>query len=147
LAADIGSAAAPALLGISRGSPKANARVRAIFHRDPVEDIKSVKLDLMIEFARMERIEIGDAINAEKDGLAIDDELLVSIFQRRLDDPGIALRPVVAAARDQPHTFAISLDAKAVAIIFDLVDPLGRSGTLMPRVGRQKSKVPNMRST
>ena len=38
-------------------------------------------------FARMERFEIGYAIDAEDDGLAIDDELLVAVFQGGLDDP------------------------------------------------------------
>jgi hypothetical protein len=48
----------------------------------------------------MERVEIRDAVNAKDDRLAIDDELLVAILQRGLDDPGITLRPIVAAARD-----------------------------------------------
>ena len=64
------------------------------------EDVEGVELDLVIEFARMKRIEIGDAVNAENDRLAIDDELLVLVFQRGLDDPMVTLRPVVAAARD-----------------------------------------------
>jgi hypothetical protein len=34
----------------------------------------------MIKFARMERIEIGDAINAENYTLAIEDELLMSVL-------------------------------------------------------------------
>src|ERR1700742_3114467 len=71
----------------------------------------------------MERIEIGDSVHAENDGLAVDDELLMSVLQCRLDDPRIALRPIVAAARDQPHAIAVALDANAAAVILDLVNP------------------------
>jgi hypothetical protein len=51
--------------------------------------------------AGMKRIEVGDAIRAEDDGLA-DDELLALVSARGLDDPGIALCPVIAVARNQP---------------------------------------------
>jgi hypothetical protein len=34
----------------------------------------------MIEFARMERVEIRDAVNAEDDGLAVDDKLLLPVL-------------------------------------------------------------------
>jgi Uncharacterized protein conserved in bacteria (DUF2213) len=44
--------------------------------------------------------EIGDPVNAQNYGLAIEDELLMSVRQRGLDDPGITLRPIVATARD-----------------------------------------------
>jgi len=37
-------------------------------------------------FAGMQRVEIGDAIDAKDDSLAIDDELLVAVFQGGLDD-------------------------------------------------------------
>jgi len=57
----------------------------------------------------MQRVEIGDAIEAKDDSLAIDDELLVAVLQSGFDDPGIALGPVVSAARDQPHAVAIAL--------------------------------------
>ena len=39
--------------------------------------------------ARVQRVEIGDAIDAEDHRLAVDNELLVSVLQRGLDDPGI----------------------------------------------------------
>ena len=40
----------------------------------------------------MQRVEIGDAIDAEDDRFTIDDELPVSVLQRGLYDPGIALQ-------------------------------------------------------
>jgi hypothetical protein len=55
------------------------------------EDVDGVKLNLVIEFAGMERVEIGDAVNAKNDRLTIEDELLVSVLQRGLDDLGITL--------------------------------------------------------
>jgi hypothetical protein len=36
--------------------------------------------------------------------------------QRGLDDPGIVLAPVIAAARDQPHAIAVALVAADQAI-------------------------------
>jgi hypothetical protein len=54
----------------------------------------------MIEFAGMGSVEIGRAVNAEDDGFAIEDELLMSLLQHGLDDPRITLRPIVAAAGD-----------------------------------------------
>ena len=56
--------------------------------------------------------------------LAIEDELLLPVLQRGLDNPGISLGPVVAATGDQPNTIGIALEAEAVAVILDLVEPL-----------------------
>jgi hypothetical protein len=49
----------------------------------------------------VKRVEIGEAVNAEDHGCAIDDELLLAAFQRGLDDPGVSLRPIVTTTRDQ----------------------------------------------
>jgi hypothetical protein len=40
----------------------------------------------VIVLAGMERGEIGDAVNAENDGLAIDDELLFAVLARREEE-------------------------------------------------------------
>jgi len=40
--------------------------------------IEGAELDLAVLFAGMQRIEIGDAVDAQDHGLAIDDELLTS---------------------------------------------------------------------
>jgi hypothetical protein len=58
--------------------------------------------------ARVQRVEIRIAIDAENDGLAIDDELLLPVFQRGFNDPGIALGPVIAVASNQPYAIAVS---------------------------------------
>jgi hypothetical protein len=54
------------------------------------------------------------AVNAEDHGLAVDDELPVPVFQSRLDDPRVAVRPVVAAPGDQSHAVAVALKAQAI---------------------------------
>jgi hypothetical protein len=60
------------------------------------------------------RFEIGDAVNVEEDGFAINGELLVAVFERGLEDPGRAPGPVVPVARDRPNAIAIAFDAQAV---------------------------------
>ena len=44
-------------------------------------DIEGAKLDLFIVLAGMQRIEIGNAVHAQNDGLAIDDELLHAVLR------------------------------------------------------------------
>jgi hypothetical protein len=56
-----------------------------------------------IVLAGMRRIEIGDAVDAEDDGLAIEHEPLLPDLARGLGDPGISLGPVIAATGDQAH--------------------------------------------
>ena len=57
----------------------------------------------------MQSVEIGIAINAKDDGLAIDDELLLAVLQRSFDDPGEAAGPVVTTPGDQADAIAIQL--------------------------------------
>src|SRR4051812_47298493 len=71
--------------------------------------------------------EVRDAVDAEQPQPHLDDELLLAVLRRRLDDPGETLRPVMAVPGDQPHAFALALDAQAVAVIFDFVNPVGIS--------------------
>ena len=108
------------------------------------KDVEGIELHFVIVLAGMQLIEIGDAVNAEDDGLAIDDELLVAVFQRGLDDPGIAFGPVVSAARDQPHAIAVALDAQAVAVIFDLVESIRAVGDFCTAGRNAKLNALNM---
>jgi hypothetical protein len=50
-------------------------------------------------------VEVGDAVDTEHHGLAVDHEL--AVLQRGLDDPGIAAAPLVAVAGEQAHALAI----------------------------------------
>jgi hypothetical protein len=78
------------------------------------EDVKSVELDLMIEFAGMESVEIRRCRQRRACGLAIDDELLFAFFAASTI-LGKALAPIVAAARDQTDAIAVALDPQAKA--------------------------------
>jgi hypothetical protein len=42
-----------------------------------------------------------------------------SEIARCLDAPRVSLRPVIAAASDQPHAVAVAIDTEAVAVILD----------------------------
>ena len=89
----------------------------------------------------MQRIEIGDAIDAEQHRLAIVHKLPTPVLQRRVDDPREALRQVVAATRDQAHAVAIALQPQPVAVVLDLVKPVRLSGTVVALVGMQTSNM------
>jgi hypothetical protein len=52
---------------------------------------EGVRLDLVILLALVQCVEIGDAVHAKDHRFAVDDELLVPVLQRGLDDPRIAL--------------------------------------------------------
>src|SRR6516164_6805158 len=59
-----------------------------------------------------------------------------AVLQGGLGDPRISLRPVIAAARDQPHPIPVALDTDAEAVMFDFVRPLG-AGRNLGCIGRQ----------
>ena len=105
------------VLRVERGRP---AQIFPV-HRQHVE---GAELDFVVLFARMQRAEIGHAVDTEDHGLAINDELAAAVLQRSLSDPREAFCPVIAAARDQPYPVAVALDAKAVSVKFSFVKPL-----------------------
>ena len=78
----------------------------------------------------MQCVEIGDAIHAQDNGLAVDHKLADAVFQRRLADPGEAARLVIATSGDQPHAVAVTLDPHAKTVLLDLVEPLRAAGNL-----------------
>src|ERR1700745_3214502 len=80
--------------------------------------------------ARMQRVEIGDAVNAEHHGLAVNDELPESILQRsercqmrRHPGPSIECRlsqgrkslalfdPLVSAGQQRPRSLSLTVSA------------------------------------
>ena len=44
--------------------------------------------------------------------------------QRRLGDQRMSIGPVIAAARQQSHALALTLDNQAVAVVFNFVKPV-----------------------
>jgi hypothetical protein len=71
--------------------------------------------------AAVKRVEVGDAIDTQDYGLAVEDEALLADLASRLDDPGIPIGPVIAAPGDQACAVAVALQAEAIAVVFDLV--------------------------
>ena len=82
----------------------------------------------------MQCAEVGDAIDTEHDSLAVNDELLMPVLKRRLDDPGIAIGPVVRASGNQ--AISVALQAEAVSVVLNLVQPVRAIGD-GGRLGRQ----------
>jgi len=95
-----------------------------------IASVKGAELHLFIVLAGMQRIEIGIAIDAQDDRLAINDEMLLAILQGGFNDPRKALCPIVPAASNQPYPIAVALNAQAVTIVLDLVKPLRAGGNL-----------------
>ncbi|MET3997754.1 hypothetical protein ACVWXN_000176 [Bradyrhizobium sp. i1.4.4] len=58
-------------------------------------------------------------VDSQHHRLAVDDELLLAVLQRCLEDP------VETILGEQPNVAALALDAQPVAILFDFVDPVG----------------------
>jgi DNA-binding XRE family transcriptional regulator len=93
--------------------------------------------------ARVQRVEIGDAVDAQDNGLTIDDELLLPVLQGRFHDPRVALGPVVAATRNQPDALA-GLTQKALAaetgIAMQTLNHMEAAGHA-PALGHKKSQA------
>ena len=64
----------------------------------------------MVVLSGMQGVEVRDAIRPENDGLASENELFVPVPQRGLDDPGIALRPIIATSRDQTNAISVAVN-------------------------------------
>ena len=81
----------------------------------------------------MQRVEIGNALYPEHHRFAINDEAPLPVLQRGLDNPRIAVGPVITAASDQAHAVTVALQAEPIAVVCN------QAGTDLPRVGRQNS--------
>lgn len=81
--------------------------LRSMFWRRPQvvvahsENIEGVELNFVVVLARVQGIEIRDAVDAQVHGFAIDNEVLLAILQPGLGDPGITHCPISAVARQQ----------------------------------------------
>jgi hypothetical protein len=72
---------------------------------------KGAELHLFVVPPGMQRVEIGDPIDAEDHGFAVDHKLTDAVIQGGLTDSGEAARPIIATPADQPHAPAVALDA------------------------------------
>jgi hypothetical protein len=94
------------------------------------QDVEGVKLHSVIVPAGVQAVEVRDAVDAEQDRLAIDDEGPAAVAQRGLYDQRITVGLVVAVAREQPHVVAFALNNQAIAVVLDFVNPVWTAGNL-----------------
>src|SRR6266849_1994382 len=87
------------------------------------QDIEGVEHYFVVMLPRVQSVEIGDAVNAEQNRLAIEDERGLPVSQCRLNDQRIAGGPIVAVAGEQPHARAVAVDDQAVAVVFYFMEP------------------------
>ena len=59
-----------------------------------------------------------------QDGFAIDNKGGVAVTQRGFRNEGIAVAPVVSVSSEQAHALALALNYQAVAVVFDLMQPV-----------------------
>jgi hypothetical protein len=101
----------------SPGSPSATFAGR----RRPRPEYRTHRAGLRRCACRRQRIEVGDSVDTQDHGFAVEHETPLADFLGRLDDPRVSSGPVVAASGNQPHEVAAALDPKPVAVIFDFV--------------------------
>src|SRR4051794_11550594 len=90
--------------------------------------VEGAELHLVIMRAAVESIEVGNPVDAENHGLAIEREPLLPDLARGLNDPWIPVGPVVAASGDQANAVAVALQPEPVAVVLDLVEPVRAGG-------------------
>jgi hypothetical protein len=89
------------------------------------QHVEGVELDLVIVFAGLQGIEVGYPVHAQDDSLAVEHEPILAQFQRGLDDPRKALRPIQAVLAPDAHDLALPDHHHPVAIVFDFMKPVG----------------------
>ena len=93
----------------------------------------------------MERVEHGDAILTADHRLAVQGERSCPQLRSDTGDPGVAFGPVMGASGEQAHSLAVPADDQPVAVMLDLMHPVGPAGGLAARVGKQGSMKPSVR--
>jgi len=89
------------------------------------QDIEGVELDFGVMPASMQSLEIRNPIDAQQHGFAVDDERTRPVLQRGFDDQWITIGPVMAVAGEQTDALVLTLDNQPIAVMLDLVDPIG----------------------
>ena len=74
------------------------------------QHIEGVELSFLIVLARVQRVEVRDAVQTKDHGFAIDDEVLLPVLQRGLGDPGIPPGPIASIARQRADAVALPDD-------------------------------------
>jgi hypothetical protein len=71
---------------------------------------------------------VGYAVLIENDHLAIRHETLLPQLQRGRDNQREALGPITTSPANQAHVILLADEHHAVAVVLDLVDPVGPGG-------------------
>jgi hypothetical protein len=90
--------------------------------------------------APVERVEHGDAVGARDHRLAVQRERLGPQLGGGRGDGGIAVGPVMAAACEQPHGLAVPAHDQPIAVVLDLVHPVGPEGGLADGMQARQSR-------
>jgi hypothetical protein len=98
-----------------------------------LQQVEGLQHGLADGTAPVERVEDRDAIRAAGDGLAVERER--SGAQQRRGDGNCRIpgAPVVAVSSEQPHDVTLTAHLKAIAVVFDFVDPVRAGRRLVPR--------------
>jgi hypothetical protein len=92
------------------------------------QDVEGAELHLVLVLAAVQGIEVKDAVDAEDHRLTIEDQPLLPSLARGLDNPRIAVGPIVGARRDQANAVTVALQPEAAAVVLDLVGPVRVGG-------------------
>lgn len=79
-----------------------------------------------------QRGKIRYAVNTQDDSLAVEDKLLGPDLTSALDDPRIAVGPVMAVPGEQPDPGVVADHDHPEAVVFDLMEPVGTGGHRFP---------------
>jgi len=85
--------------------------------------------------APAKQLEIGEPVAAARDDLAVDEAVTGREGLNRRNDGREAMRPIDPIPRHEPDALAIAKGKHPIAIMFNLVQPIG-SGRREPREGR-----------
>ena len=88
------------------------------------QHVEGVELHLVIVLAAVEPVEVRSAIHAKQHGFTVQDKGADADAMRCLNDQWVAIGPVVTVAREQANALAFPMNGKAIAIVFDFVDPI-----------------------
>ena len=88
------------------------------------QNVESVELHLAVMLARVQSIEISDAIYPEYYRLAVNDKALLPVPQSAFHDPRISVGPIVATTGDQAHAVP-AFQPEPVPVILHFMEPIG----------------------
>jgi hypothetical protein len=96
------------------------------------KQVERVQLHLVVMLAGDEGVEVGHAVNSKHHGLTINDEMVLPDLARGLDDPGVAIGPVVPVHCEKAHAIVLPLHQQAEAVVFDFMKPVRTVWNLGP---------------